>query len=413
MAVDLRHVQRTDPQHSATEAGLLYERYSGRILAYCIHALRHRGDAEDAVQTTFLHAHRALQRGVVPEHEFAWLHTIAKNVCRMHRRTAARRGAVTGLDLDALPAREGDAGDQELLYGLDDALASLPERQRRALVMRELRGLSSEEVASQLGMSATATYALLTRARRSLARALTVGGRSALGLDLGPLLLRLKALFAGGGATVAATTAVAAVVAAGGVTLERALVEYPKDSAVQLQGTPAGGGGGFASRTSCARPGTSDVSPAARPQQWRRRVHGCRRAHRGRRTGRSAGAARLRGRPGCADGAPVPSRAGAADRDRARSDRSGRRARARRRHGRPGGRPTGRHRLRPAASVAGRWRGNRDRARGSASASGRPEPDGPRAGAAAPGPPLSATDAGRCKSAATSTTRSRRGAPLR
>ena len=238
MAVDLRHVQRTDPQQSATEAGLLYERYSGRILAYCIHALRDRGDAEDAVQTTFLHAHRALQRGVVPEHEFAWLHTIAKNVCRMQRRTAARRGAVTGLDLDALPAREGDAGDQELLSGLDDALASLPERQRRALVLRELRGLSSEEVASQMGMSATATYALLTRARRSLARALTVGGRSALGLDLGPLLFRLKALLAGGAANVAATTAVAAVVATGGVVLERALVEHSKDSAVRLQETP-------------------------------------------------------------------------------------------------------------------------------------------------------------------------------
>jgi RNA polymerase sigma factor (sigma-70 family) len=261
MAVDLRHVQGTDPQHSATQAGLLYERYSGRILAYCIHALRHRGDAEDAVQTTFLHAHRALQRGVVPEHEFAWLHTIAKNVCRMHRRTAARRGAVTGLDLDALPAREGDAGDQELLYGLDDALASLPERQRRALVMRELRGLSSEEVASQLGMSAAATYALLTRARRSLARALTVGGRSALGLDLGPLLLRLKALFAGGGATVAATTAVAAVVAAGGVTLERALVEHPKDSAVQLQRTP-----GAAAAASLPVPAARVPVPATSPQ---------------------------------------------------------------------------------------------------------------------------------------------------
>ncbi len=238
MAVDLRQVQRSDPQHSATEAGLLYERYSGRILAYCLHALRDRGEAEDAVQTTFLHAHRALQRGVAPEHEFAWLHTIAKNVCRMQRRTASRRGAVTGLDLDALPAREGDAGDQELLSGLDNALASLPERQRRALVLRELRGLSSEEVASQMGMSATATYALLTRARRSLARALTVGGRSALGLDLGPLLFRLKALLAGGAANVAATTAVVAVVAAGGVVLEQALVEHPKDSAVRLQKTP-------------------------------------------------------------------------------------------------------------------------------------------------------------------------------
>jgi RNA polymerase sigma factor (sigma-70 family) len=232
MAIDLRHAQGTDPQPSATEAGLLYERYSGRILAYCLHALRHRGDAEDAVQTTFLHAHRALQRGVVPEYEFAWLHTIAKNVCRMQRRTAERRAAVTGLDLDMLPAPDGDAGEKELLSELDAALASLPERQRRAIVMRELRGLSSEEVASHMGMSATATYALLTRARRSLAHALTVGGRSALGLDLG-LLLRLKAFFADSAAKVATTTAVAVVVAAGGVTLERALVEHPGGSRAQ------------------------------------------------------------------------------------------------------------------------------------------------------------------------------------
>jgi RNA polymerase sigma-70 factor, ECF subfamily len=234
MAVDLRYAQRTDPQRSATEAGLLYERYSGRILAYCLHALRDRGDAEDAVQTTFLHAHRALQRGVVPEYAFAWLHTIAKNVCRMQRRTAERRAAVTGLDLDMLPAPDGDAAEKELLSELDAALASLPERQRRAIVMRELRGLSSEEVASQMGMSATATYALLTRARRSLAQALAVGGRSALGLDLG-LLLRLKALFAGGATKVATTTAVALVVAAGGVTLERALVEHPSGSRVPAE----------------------------------------------------------------------------------------------------------------------------------------------------------------------------------
>ncbi len=290
MAADLRHVQRTDPQHSAAEAGLLYERYSGRILAYCLHALRDRGDAEDAVQTTFLHAHRALQRGVVPEHEFAWLHTVAKNVCRMQRRTAARRGAVTGLDLVALPALESDAGDQELLSGLDDALASLPERQRRALVMRELRGLSSEEVASQLGMSATATYALLTRARRSLARALTVSGRSALGLDVGPLLLRLKALFAGGAANVAATTAVAVVVVAGGVTLERALVEHPKDSAVQLQRRSD------AAAASLPVPAVGVLVPATSPQPRDRRS-GAGEPTRG---GGSAGA------PGQTDSAGVP-----------------------------------------------------------------------------------------------------------
>ena len=104
MAVDMRRATGTATAISTTDAGVLYERYSGRILAYCLHALRDRGEAEDAVQTTFLQAHRALARGTTPEHEFAWLHTIAKNVCRVQKRTAARRAVVTGVDLDTFPA---------------------------------------------------------------------------------------------------------------------------------------------------------------------------------------------------------------------------------------------------------------------------------------------------------------------
>ena len=107
---------------------------------------------------------------------------------------------------------------EERLRGLGEALARMPETQRRALLMREWQGLSSAEVASQMGMSAPATYALLTRARRSLADALTtVKGRSALGLNVWPLLLRLKGLFAGGTAKVATTAAAAVAVAASGV----------------------------------------------------------------------------------------------------------------------------------------------------------------------------------------------------
>ena len=229
MAAGVRHSESAAYDRSATEAGLLFERYSDRILAYCLHALRDRGEAEDAVQTTFLQAHRALKRGVSPEHEFAWLHTIAKNVCRTQKRTAARRAVVTGVDLDALPGR-GDAADGEraLLLGLGDALAAMPEGQRRALLLREWQGLSSREVASQLGMSAPATYALLTRARRSFERALTTVRRGpVLGLNLGPLLLRFKALVGGGAAKAATTTAVVTAVAVGGVMSERALVARP------------------------------------------------------------------------------------------------------------------------------------------------------------------------------------------
>jgi RNA polymerase sigma factor (sigma-70 family) len=221
---------------SSIAVGLLYERYSERILAYCLHALRHRTEAEDAVQTTFLQAHRALRRGVTPEHEFAWLHTIAKNVCRTHQRTAARRAAVTGVDLDVYPAMGDAADERELRRALCDALASLPEAQRRALVMREWQGLSSAEVASRMGMSAPATYALLTRARRSLADALTtVRGRAALGANVWPLFARLKALLAGGAAKVATAIAIGAAVAAGGATTQLALADRPNGPSREIQ----------------------------------------------------------------------------------------------------------------------------------------------------------------------------------
>jgi RNA polymerase sigma factor (sigma-70 family) len=241
VAADMRRMTGTAAAISTTDAGVLYERYSARILAYCLHALRDRGEAEDAVQTTFLQAHRALARGTTPEHEFAWLHTIAKNVCRVQKRTAARRAVVTGVDLDMFPAGGGEVGENERLRGLGDALASIPETQRRALLMREWHGLSSAEVASRMGMSAPATYALLKRARRSLADALTtVKGRSALGLNVWPLLLRLKGLFAGGTAKVATSAAAVVAVAASGVAIESAVVERSNRPTVVEQSAPSG-----------------------------------------------------------------------------------------------------------------------------------------------------------------------------
>lgn len=208
------------------DAARLFEQHSNRVFGYCLRCLGSRADAEDAVQTTFLYAHRALERGVVPESEYAWLHSIAKNVCRWQQRTTARRGRLSAeVDLDTLPGRGGDEGDErELLMGLGEALASIPESQRRALLLREWQGLSSDEIASRLGMSASATYALLTRARQSLRRALTAASdRPLLGVDFGFLLYQLrsqlKTLFAGTSAKVGATVVVVGV-AAGGVALE-------------------------------------------------------------------------------------------------------------------------------------------------------------------------------------------------
>jgi DNA-directed RNA polymerase specialized sigma24 family protein len=49
----------------------LFEAHATRVLAYCQRRLGSRAEAEDALQTVFLYAHRALRRGVVPESEEA------------------------------------------------------------------------------------------------------------------------------------------------------------------------------------------------------------------------------------------------------------------------------------------------------------------------------------------------------
>src|SRR5881275_2471314 len=122
-----------------TRATDLYERYASRLFGYCLHRLGSREEAEDAVQTTFLNAFRGLSRGVVPESETAWLFKIAENVCLSRHRASFRRRRVEAPgDLHALeatlPARERLADE---LIPLPDALAEMPDAQRRALVLRE------------------------------------------------------------------------------------------------------------------------------------------------------------------------------------------------------------------------------------------------------------------------------------
>lgn len=100
------------------EAGRLFEKHSDRIFAFCLRRLGSRSDAEDAVQTTFLYALRALRRGVVPECESAWLTTIAKNVCHWQRRTLDRRGSLTSdVDLDTIGLAMPDRDEEDLLVG--------------------------------------------------------------------------------------------------------------------------------------------------------------------------------------------------------------------------------------------------------------------------------------------------------
>jgi RNA polymerase sigma factor (sigma-70 family) len=156
----------------ATEA--LYRRHSQRVWRYCLRSLRRPADAEDAVQQTFLQAHRALQGGVEPLSEADWLLTIARNIC-VTRADASRRRDRTEVTQDAQLLDEiagaEDANDA-ISAEVQAAFAVLPERQRQALFLREWQGCSYAEIAEALGTSESAVETLLFRARRTLVRTL-------------------------------------------------------------------------------------------------------------------------------------------------------------------------------------------------------------------------------------------------
>jgi RNA polymerase sigma-70 factor, ECF subfamily len=193
-------------------AALLYERYYDRVVGYCLYQLGSREEAEDVAQTTFMWAFRGLRRGVVPRAEASWLFTIAQNTCRAHHRSRGRKRTREVLSdpvqlADMSPAHAADTDD---LMGLEDALARMPDQQRRALLLREWRGLSYKEIAAEMDLSNAAVETLIFRARRSLAALLS--GRPPLlsgppapkrarrfAFDFGSIGVAIKALLGSGG----------------------------------------------------------------------------------------------------------------------------------------------------------------------------------------------------------------------
>jgi RNA polymerase sigma factor (sigma-70 family) len=244
-----------EPRRDAAEVTAthgLYERHAARIHGYCLHQLGSREEAEDAVQTTFMNAFRALRKGVVPEAEAAWLFKIAENVCLSRRRSSWRRNRIESpADFAAIEEIvPGPNRQRDELIGIEDALASMPEQQRRAILLREWQGLSYREIAAELELSQSAVETLIFRARRSLAQGLTEphnpqakrkGFRRALhAFDVTTLLAAAKSLLAGSAAVKATTAAVAVTAIAGGAaTVAPDLVDFTPKPPLAVTDAPA------------------------------------------------------------------------------------------------------------------------------------------------------------------------------
>ena len=154
---------------------VIHERYHARLLAYARQMLRSSGgDAEDALQDVFVRAFKSLRASNRPVLLRAWLYRIAHNRCIDELRRPIP--VPTQLDSDARPAlSSGATQDPSLVAERSEAVArlvadvrTLPAPQRSALLMRELQGLSYQELSMTLGVSVPAVKSLLLRARTGL-----------------------------------------------------------------------------------------------------------------------------------------------------------------------------------------------------------------------------------------------------
>ena len=149
----------------------LYDRYHQPLYQYCRSILRHEADAQDALQSTFAKALPALQNGQRNAPLRPWLFRIAHNesisIIRARRRDEPSE-SVEQFSRSVASAEEELAAREELTTLMRD-LAELPEKQRGALLQRELNGLSHEEIAISRGTSAGAAKQLIFEARQGLA----------------------------------------------------------------------------------------------------------------------------------------------------------------------------------------------------------------------------------------------------
>src|SRR3954469_25247617 len=144
----------------------VYERHHQALYRYCRSILRHDEDAQDALQSTMTRAFAALQDEQRDFELRPWLFRIAHNEAI----TILRRRRETG-ELDEQPAPgnlEDRVAEREELRLLALDLADLPERQRAALVLRELNGLSHVEIGIVLELSTGAVKQAIFDARSTL-----------------------------------------------------------------------------------------------------------------------------------------------------------------------------------------------------------------------------------------------------
>lgn len=186
-ADDLALVRRAQNGDRAAFAGL-FERYHRRVYAVALSVLKSPQDAHDVVQEAFVKVHRHLTDFQGASSFYTWLYRITMNLAidQLRRRKTMRqvdyddtlgRAEQTDDPAHVAPVMDGaDPGKthsrKELAAKLQSALATLPPYHQQVILLREVEGLSYEEIATIMKVPKGTIMSRLFHARRKMQSAL-------------------------------------------------------------------------------------------------------------------------------------------------------------------------------------------------------------------------------------------------
>lgn len=156
-------------------AQILTQRFVPRLLSFCTRMLNDVAGAEDVVQETMIRLWKLGENWQTGEARLStWVFTVARNLCTDQLRKKRP------VDIDAIPEPADDAASNDVRLHLAErqsalqvALDQLPERQRTAVILRHIEGLSNPEIGEILELSVEAVESLTARGKRALASILS------------------------------------------------------------------------------------------------------------------------------------------------------------------------------------------------------------------------------------------------
>lgn len=143
-----------------------------RCLAFATRMLKgDRSEAEDVTQEAMLRLWRQAPKWDADgaARPSTWLLKVASNLCidRLRKRAFVDLDAID-TPVDPAPGPLDTLVAQDRVRVLDDALASLPDRQRQAVILRHIEGWPNSEIADTMDITVEAVESLIARAKRSL-----------------------------------------------------------------------------------------------------------------------------------------------------------------------------------------------------------------------------------------------------